>query len=135
MIGGLGLEEGNSAADFYASYYNDHVRGISMRFRGKMTFYSQGYHLNGPSRQWVLQQRYSPHTIASIGAGPSFFVAVVDPPRSALRRLNVQHFHYSYVINAAAVLAHLRPSWATSDTVAWVNTLIRDVNDPNKVPW
>ena len=27
VIGGLGLEEGNSAADFYASYYNDHVRG------------------------------------------------------------------------------------------------------------
>ncbi|CAM9191796.1 unnamed protein product, partial [Hapterophycus canaliculatus] len=66
VIGGLGLEEGSSAADFYASYYNDH------------------------------------------------------------------HFHYSYVINAAAVLAHLRPSWATSDNVAWVNTLIRDVNDPNK---
>eukprot|EP00903_Cladosiphon_okamuranus_P008293 g7980.t1 len=66
VIGGLGLEEGNSAADFYASYYNDH------------------------------------------------------------------HFHYSYVIHAAAALAHLRPSWATSDKVAWVNTLIRDVNDPNK---
>ncbi|CBN76107.1 Endo-1,3-beta-glucanase, family GH81 [Ectocarpus siliculosus] len=66
VIGGLGLEEDSRAADFYASYYNDH------------------------------------------------------------------HFHYSYVINAAAVLAHLRPSWATSDNVAWVNTLIRDVNDPNK---
>lgn len=45
----------------------------------------------------------------------------------------MQHFHYSYVINAAAALAHLRPSWATSDRVDWVNTLIRDVNDPNKV--
>lgn len=44
-----------------------------------------------------------------------------------------QHFHYSYVINAAAVLAHLRPSWANNNNVAWVNTLIRDVNDPNKV--
>ena len=51
---------------------------------------------------------------------------------SALR-LNLKHFHYSYVINAAAVLAHLRPSWATSDKIDWVNTLIRDVNDPNKV--
>eukprot|EP00752_Nemacystus_decipiens_P007462 g6667.t1 len=66
VIGGLGLEEGNSAADFYASYYNDH------------------------------------------------------------------HFHYSYVISAAAALAHLRPSWTTSDRIDWVNTLIRDVNDPNK---
>lgn len=27
VIGELGLEEGSSAADFYASYYNDHVRG------------------------------------------------------------------------------------------------------------
>lgn len=45
----------------------------------------------------------------------------------------MQHFHYSYVVNAAAVLAHLRPSWATSENVAWVNTLIRDVNGPNKV--
>lgn len=36
VIGGLGLEEGNSAADFYASYYNDHVRGTFtlMRSRG-----------------------------------------------------------------------------------------------------
>ncbi len=47
--------------------------------------------------------------------------------------LGVQHFHYSYVVNAAAVLVHLRPRWATSNNIAWVNTLIRDVNDPNKV--
>lgn len=26
VIGGLGLEEDSRAADFYASYYNDHVR-------------------------------------------------------------------------------------------------------------
>lgn len=40
MIGGLGLEEGNSAADFYASYYNDHVRSLPMRSRyeAKLSF-------------------------------------------------------------------------------------------------
>lgn len=27
VIGALGLEEGNGGADFYASFYNDHVRG------------------------------------------------------------------------------------------------------------
>ncbi|CAM9159945.1 unnamed protein product [Ectocarpus fasciculatus] len=66
VIGEQGLEEDNSAADFYASYYNDH------------------------------------------------------------------HFHYSYVINVAAVLAHLRPSWIDDTKVAWVNTLIRDVNSPDQ---
>ncbi|CAN0065398.1 unnamed protein product, partial [Ectocarpus sp. 6 AP-2014] len=60
VIGEQGLEEENGAADFYASYYNDH------------------------------------------------------------------HFHYSYVINVAAVLAYLRPSWIDNTKVAWVNTLIRD---------
>lgn len=55
-----------------------------------------------------------------------------SPSRSAC---TYQHFHYSYVINAGAALAHLRPSWATSERVAWVNTLIRDVNDPNKVDY
>lgn len=39
VIGGLGLEEGNSAADFYASYYNDHVRGTAMRSRGRVKFF------------------------------------------------------------------------------------------------
>ncbi|CAN0231831.1 unnamed protein product, partial [Laminaria digitata] len=43
------------------------------------------------------------------------------------------HFHYSYLLNAAAVLAHLRPSWATADNKNWVETVIRDVNNPNKV--
>lgn len=44
-----------------------------------------------------------------------------------------QHFHYSYVLNIAAVLAHLRPEWATAENKNWVETLIRDVNNPNKV--
>ncbi|CAM9305567.1 unnamed protein product, partial [Ectocarpus fasciculatus] len=42
------------------------------------------------------------------------------------------HFHYSYVINVAAVLAYLRPSWTDDTKVAWVNTLIRDVNSPDE---
>lgn len=37
VIGGLGLEEGNSAADFYASYYNDHVRGTQMPSHGRVS--------------------------------------------------------------------------------------------------
>ncbi|CAM9161037.1 unnamed protein product, partial [Hapterophycus canaliculatus] len=65
VIGEQGLEEDNDAADFYASYYNDH------------------------------------------------------------------HFHYSYLINVAAVLAHLRPSWIDDTKVEWVDTLIRDVNSPD----
>eukprot|EP00904_Undaria_pinnatifida_P011660 jgi/Undpi1/7624/HiC_scaffold_23.g10097.m1 len=45
---------------------------------------------------------------------------------------NDHHFHYSYLLNAAAVLAHLRPSWATAENKNWVETIIRDVNNPNK---
>lgn len=45
----------------------------------------------------------------------------------------LQHFHYSYLLHSAAALAHLRPEWATADNKNWVDTLIRDVNDPNKV--
>eukprot|EP00903_Cladosiphon_okamuranus_P021661 g19915.t1 len=45
---------------------------------------------------------------------------------------NDHHFHYSYLLHAAATLAHLRPAWATADNKNWVDTLIRDVNDPNK---
>ncbi|CAM9110958.1 unnamed protein product [Scytosiphon promiscuus] len=44
---------------------------------------------------------------------------------------NDHHFHYSYLINVAAVLAHLRPSWIDDTKVEWVNTLIRDVNSPD----
>ena len=44
-----------------------------------------------------------------------------------------QHFHYSYLLHAAAALAHLRPEWATADNKNWVDTVIRDVNNPNKV--
>ncbi|CAM9216242.1 unnamed protein product [Ascophyllum nodosum] len=66
IIGALGLDEDNRAADFYAAYYNDH------------------------------------------------------------------HFHYSYLVNVGAVLAYLRPSWATDTNKEWVEMLIRDVNNPNK---
>ncbi|CAN0304217.1 unnamed protein product [Ascophyllum nodosum] len=45
---------------------------------------------------------------------------------------NDHHFHYSYLVNAAAVLAHLRPSWVTDEHKEWVETLIRDVSNPNK---
>ncbi|CAM9314443.1 unnamed protein product [Laminaria digitata] len=44
---------------------------------------------------------------------------------------NDHHFHYGYLINAAAVLAHLRPSWATPQVKDWVDGLIRDVNSPS----
>ena len=44
-----------------------------------------------------------------------------------------QHFHYSYLINVAAVLAHLQPGWLDDAKEEWVNTLVRDVNSPDKV--
>ncbi|CAM9319222.1 unnamed protein product [Choristocarpus tenellus] len=46
---------------------------------------------------------------------------------------NDHHFHYGYLINAAAVLAKLRPAWATTSNQEWVYTLIRDVNTPSLV--
>lgn len=45
----------------------------------------------------------------------------------------LQHFHYSYLVNAAAVLAKLRPAWATGNNKDYVETLIRDVNTPSLV--
>lgn len=45
----------------------------------------------------------------------------------------VQHFHYSYLLNAAAVLAKLRPVWAAGNNKEFVETLIRDVNTPSVV--
>lgn len=57
----------------------------------------------------------------------------IMPAPSFVPLAHEQHFHYSYVLNAAAVLAYLRPSWATAENKDWVDTLIRDVNDPNKV--
>ncbi|CAM9234020.1 unnamed protein product [Sphacelaria rigidula] len=44
---------------------------------------------------------------------------------------NDHHFHYSYLVNAAAVLAKMRPAWATGDNKDFVETLIRDVNSPS----
>ncbi|CAM9504804.1 unnamed protein product, partial [Ectocarpus fasciculatus] len=45
---------------------------------------------------------------------------------------NDHHFHYSYLLHAAAALAHLRPEWADADNKNWVDSLVRDVNNPNK---
>lgn len=44
---------------------------------------------------------------------------------------NDHHFHYSYVIYAAAVLGYLDPAWLTTANVEWVNTLVRDVANPS----
>lgn len=46
---------------------------------------------------------------------------------------SLQHFHYSYLVNVAAVLAKIRPAWATGDNKDFVETLIRDVNSPSVV--
>eukprot|EP00752_Nemacystus_decipiens_P012462 g11038.t2 len=45
---------------------------------------------------------------------------------------NDHHFHYSYLINVAAVLAHLQSGWLDDTKEEWVNTLLRDVNSPDK---
>lgn len=41
------------------------------------------------------------------------------------------HFHYGYFINACAVLAQLRPSWATPTVKDKVNLWIRDIINPS----
>lgn len=72
---------------------------------------------------------------------PTMFVAVLpdlfhspSSLRSALARsLERQHFHYGYVVHAAAIIGHLRPAWLTTTNVNWVNTLLRDTNSPDKV--
>lgn len=43
---------------------------------------------------------------------------------------NDHHFHYGYVIYAAAVMAYLDPAWLTQSNIDWVNTLVRDVANP-----
>lgn len=51
---------------------------------------------------------------------------------------NDHHFHYSYFIYTAAVIAYLDPSWLSLNK-AWVNTLVRDAGNPstedNKFPF
>jgi endo-1,3(4)-beta-glucanase len=42
---------------------------------------------------------------------------------------NDHHFHYGYFVYAAAVIAHIDPSWVTTNSAtnkAWVNALVRD---------
>ena len=43
---------------------------------------------------------------------------------------NDHHFHYGYIIYAAAAMGYLRSSWLTSAHQSWVNSLIRDVSNP-----
>ena len=44
---------------------------------------------------------------------------------------NDHHFHYGYFIYAAALLAHIDPSWLTPANIDYVNSLVRDVANPS----
>jgi endo-1,3(4)-beta-glucanase len=44
---------------------------------------------------------------------------------------NDHHYHYGYFIHAAAILAHIDPSWLTTSNVDYVNALVRDVANPS----
>jgi endo-1,3(4)-beta-glucanase len=44
---------------------------------------------------------------------------------------NDHHYHYGYFVHAAAILAHIDPTWLTTANVAYVNALIRDVANPS----
>ncbi|KAH6647977.1 family 81 glycosyl hydrolase [Truncatella angustata] len=44
---------------------------------------------------------------------------------------NDHHFHYGYFILAAAIIGHLDPTWLTLTNIDYVNTLVRDVANPN----
>ena len=43
---------------------------------------------------------------------------------------NDHHFHYSYFIYTAAVIAYLDPSWLSQNKI-WVDTLVRDAANPS----
>jgi endo-1,3(4)-beta-glucanase len=44
---------------------------------------------------------------------------------------NDHHFHYGYIVYAAAVIAYLDPDWLNQGTnKAWVNSLVRDFANP-----
>lgn len=44
---------------------------------------------------------------------------------------NDHHFHYSYFVYAASVIAYLDPPWLTEGTnKAWVDMLVRDYANP-----
>ena len=44
---------------------------------------------------------------------------------------NDHHFHYGYFVYAAALLAHIDPSWLTPANIDYVNALVRDVANPS----
>lgn len=44
---------------------------------------------------------------------------------------NDHHFHYGYFILAAAVIGYLDSSWLTKTNIDYVNTLVRDIANPN----
>ena len=44
---------------------------------------------------------------------------------------NDHHFHYGYMVYAAALLGHIDPTWLTPSNVDYVNSLVRDVANPS----
>ncbi|KAF3018431.1 hypothetical protein G7054_g12444 [Neopestalotiopsis clavispora] len=44
---------------------------------------------------------------------------------------NDHHFHYGYFVLAAAIIGYLDPSWLTKPNIDYVNTLVRDIANPN----
>ena len=44
---------------------------------------------------------------------------------------NDHHFHYGYMVYAAAVLGHLDPTWLTPANLDYINCLVRDVANPS----
>ena len=57
---------------------------------------------------------------------------IFDFDRSVLTSIkNDHHFHYGYIVYAAAVIAYLDPDWLNQGTnKAWVNSLARDFANP-----
>ena len=44
---------------------------------------------------------------------------------------NDHHFHYGYMVYAAALLGHIDPTWLTPSNIDYVNSLVRDVANPS----
>jgi len=44
---------------------------------------------------------------------------------------NDHHFHYGYMVHAAALLGHLDPTWLTPSNIDYINSLVRDVANPS----
>ena len=52
-------------------------------------------------------------------------------PQSASRHPQLtSHSHYAYWIHAAALIAHMDPSWLTPLNKAYINTLVKDACNP-----